>query len=83
MSIQTKTRAQKAGKFLGIALFAFLMFFTFNISFSDSGVDLSVSSNDVQAELASPCHFIMVEINEFVWCSTTRGNCCGVVVVTG
>ncbi|MFN3872183.1 MAG: hypothetical protein ACK4R9_04220 [Ignavibacterium sp.] len=35
MSAQTKTRAQKAGKFLGIALFAFLMFFNIKFAVSD------------------------------------------------
>jgi hypothetical protein len=71
------------GRIAGIILFIFLMFFTLILSFSDPGVNLSVSSNDVQAEYSSPCHFLLVEINEFVWCSSTPGNCCGVVVVTG
>ncbi len=35
MSAQTKTRAQKVGKFLGIALFAFLMFFNIKFAVSD------------------------------------------------
>lgn len=35
MSAQTKTRAQKASKFLGIVLFAFLMFL--NIKFAIGG----------------------------------------------
>ncbi|MGQ9798056.1 MAG: hypothetical protein ACUVRG_02010 [Ignavibacterium sp.] len=36
MSAQTKTRAQKAAKFLGIALFVFLMFFNIKFALSDN-----------------------------------------------
>ncbi|MFZ2864208.1 MAG: hypothetical protein WA440_05590 [Ignavibacteriaceae bacterium] len=39
MSAQTKTRAQKAGKYLGIALFAFLMFFSVKVSSISPGDD--------------------------------------------
>ncbi|GIK23693.1 MAG: hypothetical protein BroJett005_31070 [Ignavibacteriota bacterium] len=52
MSAQAKTRAQKAGKFLGIALFAFLMFFNIKFAVSDDssgdidlfGIKVSVST---------------------------------------
>ncbi|WP_304040307.1 MULTISPECIES: hypothetical protein [Ignavibacterium] len=57
MSAQTKTRAQKAGKFLGIALFAFLMFFNIKFAVSDDtsgdidlfGLKVSVFSNSTYA----------------------------------
>ncbi|MFN3872186.1 MAG: hypothetical protein ACK4R9_04235 [Ignavibacterium sp.] len=57
MSAQTKTRAQKAGKFLGIALFAFLMFFNIKFAVSDDtsgdidlfGLQVSVFSNSTYA----------------------------------
>jgi hypothetical protein len=35
MSAKTKTRAQKVGKFLGITLFALLMFFNIKFAISD------------------------------------------------
>jgi len=57
MSAQTKTRAQKAGKFLGIALFAFLMFFNIKFAVSDDtsgdidllGLKVSVFTNSTYA----------------------------------
>jgi hypothetical protein len=57
MSAQTKTRAQKAGKFLGIALFAFLMFFNIKFAVSDNssgdidlfGLKISVFTNSTFA----------------------------------
>lgn len=57
MSTPTKTRAQKAGKFLAIALFAFLMFFNIKFAVSDdsdgdinlSGLTLSISTNSSYA----------------------------------
>lgn len=57
MSVQTKTRAQKAGKFLGIALFAFLMFFNIKFAVSDDtsgdidllGLKVSVFTNSTYA----------------------------------
>ncbi len=36
MSAQTKTHAQKVGKFLGVALFAFLMFFNIKFAVGDT-----------------------------------------------
>ena len=57
MFAQTKTSAQKAGKFLGIALFAFLMFFNIKFAVSDDtsgdidlfGLKVSVFSNSTYA----------------------------------
>lgn len=57
MSAQTKTRAQKAGKFLGIALFAFLMFFNIKFAIGDIangdidlfGLKVSVFTNSTYA----------------------------------
>lgn len=53
MSAQTKILAQKAAKLLGIALFAFLMFFNIKFAVSDNssgdidlfGLKLSIFSN--------------------------------------
>lgn len=63
MSAQTKTRAQKAGKFLGIALFAFLMFFNIKFAMGDNsngdvdlfGLKVSVFTNSTYATAASCC----------------------------
>ncbi len=57
MSAQTKTRAQKIGKLLGIALFAFLMFFNIKFAVSDNangdidlfGLKVSVFTNSTYA----------------------------------
>ncbi len=57
MSAQTKTKAQKAGKFLGISLFAFLMFFNIKFAIGDNsnsdidllGLKVSVSTNSTYA----------------------------------
>ncbi|KAB2844985.1 MAG: hypothetical protein F9K42_12975 [Ignavibacterium sp.] len=61
MSAQTKTRAQKAGKFLGIALFAFLMFFNIKFAVGDTAngdIDLfglKVSLFTVSSYASEPC----------------------------
>jgi len=63
MSAQTKTKAQKAGKFLGIALFAFLMFFNIKFALGDSangdvdlfGLKVSVFTNSTYASMYD-CH---------------------------
>jgi hypothetical protein len=57
MSAKTKTRAQKIGKLLGIALFAFLMFFNIKFAVSDNangdidlfGLKISVFTNSTYA----------------------------------
>jgi hypothetical protein len=62
MSAQTKTRAQKIGKLLGIALFAFLMFFNIKFAVSDNangdidlfGLKVSVFTNSTYAS-EQPC----------------------------
>lgn len=82
MSAQTKTRAQKAGKFLGIALFAFLMFFNIKFAVSDDtsgdidlfGLKVSVFTNSTYAT-ATPCKWIL---DRSVWeCYfIPAGNCC-------
>lgn len=64
MSAQSKTKAQKAGKFLGIALFAFLMLFNIKFAIGDNsnsdidllGLKVSVSTNSTYAY--SGCHDI-------------------------
>ncbi|MFZ2863262.1 MAG: hypothetical protein WA440_00815 [Ignavibacteriaceae bacterium] len=64
MSAQAKTRAQKAGKFLGIALFAFLMFFNIKFAVSDDtsgdidlfGLKVSVFTNSTYASSSSYCY---------------------------
>jgi len=71
MSAQTKTRAQKIGKFLGIALFAFLMFFNIKFAVSDNangdidlfGLKISVFTNSTYAtayteDCAAICRWI-------------------------
>ncbi|AFH48399.1 Hypothetical protein IALB_0687 [Ignavibacterium album JCM 16511] len=57
MSAQTKTKVQKAAKFLGIALFAFFMFFNIKFAVSDNssgdidlfGLKVSVFTNSTYA----------------------------------
>jgi hypothetical protein len=57
MSAKTKTRAQKVGKFLGITLFALLMFFNIKFAISDDsngdidlfGLKVSVFTNSTYA----------------------------------
>jgi len=91
MSLFIKKHRSKAAKIAGIALFTLLMFVNLQIttnpnSYGDIdlfGLKISLLPDETFAEESTPCHFVLVIINEFVYCSTTGGNCCGVVVVTG
>ncbi|MFZ2864212.1 MAG: hypothetical protein WA440_05610 [Ignavibacteriaceae bacterium] len=86
MSAQTKTRAQKAGKFLGIALFAFLMFFNIKFAVSDDssgdidlfGLKVSVFTNSTYASGNSYCYIMDFSIPR---CYPPKVNClCDVIV---
>jgi hypothetical protein len=64
MSAQTKTKAQKIGKILGIALFAFLMFFNIKFALGDNangdidlfGLKVSVFTNSTYATSGCAYH---------------------------
>lgn len=63
MSTQTKTKVQKAGKFLGISLFAFLLFFNIKFAVSDNangdidlfGLKISTNMTGAYAKNQDPC----------------------------
>ncbi len=69
MSAQTKTRAQKAAKLLGIALFAFLMFFNIKFALGDNsngdidlfGLKVSVFTNSTYASGGSCIDICLID----------------------
>ncbi|HMN18901.1 MAG TPA: hypothetical protein PKD03_14905 [Ignavibacteriaceae bacterium] len=88
MSAQAKTRAQKAGKFLGIALFAFLMFFNIKFAVSDDssgdidlfGLKVSVFTNSTYAEKQSS--YCTTWDPVLTWCWWSPSNCMCEIIIT-
>lgn len=88
MSAQTKTRAQKIGKFLGIVLFAFFMFFNIKFAVSDNangdidlfGLKISVFTNSTFAERKSS--YCTTWDSVVSWCWWTPSNCMCEIIVT-
>lgn len=91
MSAQTKSRAKKLGKAVGIALFVFLMFFNIKIAVSDNssgdidlfGLKLEILSVETYAEKEPPSSYCYILDHRIPSCYPPKVNCLCDVIIQG